>query len=169
MQKHEERIGVRIPGVGQYMVNVMVGPFDSDEEVLARISQKVGTVFNVLGTKYEVVSGNPFKLKKLPNPDDEDGTPEEEHPKPKAEDKPKPAKKEAPAKEDAPASKRREAPSVVMPQVGERWKPRDPRRIASFTVVAVESDHVVTDDGRHIQLARFPRYEKVPETTSKAS
>lgn len=162
MQKHEERIGVRIPGQGYFMVTAMVGPFESDEEVLPRISTTVGTIFNVSGTKYEVTRSSPFTLKKLPSADEES---EEEAPPPPPK-RAKPAKVERVSEPPPPSERRASLPPG--PQVGERWKPRDPRRIASFIVVAVEDDHVVTDDGRKIQLARFPRYERV-DVTSKAS
>lgn len=159
MQKHEERIGVRIPGVGFYMVSAKVGPFDSDEEVLSRISTTVGAIFNVAGTKYEVTRSDPFTLKKISSIDDQY---EEEPAAPK---KPEPAKVER-ASEPPPSERRLSQPPG--PQVGEQWRPKDPRRIASFTVVAVNADHVVTDDGRKIQLARFPKYTRVA-AASKAS
>lgn len=47
------------------------------------------------------------------------------------------------------------------PQVGERWRPRDPRRKSGFTIKAVTEDSVLADDGRTIALNRFDRYEKV--------
>jgi hypothetical protein len=155
MQKHEERIGVRIPGQGYHMVTALVGALESDEEVLARISKVVGTVFNVSGTKYELLSSSPYRLKRLPNEDEEGEAeapkkePPKKEPRVKAEKPPKPPK---PPEEEK---------KIALPQVGERWKPRDPRRIAAFTVVSIADDHVVTDDGRKIQLARFPRYERV--------
>jgi hypothetical protein len=161
MPKFEEQIGVKIPGQGHYMVSIAVGPFDTDEEVLARISTRVGTIFNVTGTKYEVVCSSPFKLKKLT----EKSESEEDEPPPKKSRAPKEAK---PTNETPPPlSKRRDA--EIGPQVGETWKPKDPRRIASFVIVSVEADHVVTDDGRTIQLARFLRYERLKEASSKAS
>lgn len=153
MPKYEEQIGVKIPGQGYYMVSLAVGPFDSDEEVLSRISTKVGTVYNVTGSKFEVIRSSPFKLKRLAQKDDVDDAPE--------------AKRTS--IDPPPSSERRSTESPPNPQVGERWKPKDPRRIASFLVVKVEADHVVTDDGRTIQLARFHRYKRVASASSKAS
>lgn len=158
--KHEEQIGVKLPGQGHYMVTVRVGALDSDEDVLQRISTTVGTVFNVTGTKYRVISSVPFKIEQLESVEETEDSDEEES-------RPRSVKPEA-----APASERREisvkppalpaASSMVGgPQVGERWKPRDPRRKSSFVVVSVEGDHAVTDDGRKIQLARFKRYDKL--------
>lgn len=168
MPKHEEKIGVKIPGQGYYMVSLEVGPFDTDEQVLSRISTKVGTVYNVAGEKFEVVKSSPFKLKKLAS-----NTEEADEPRPKREPKPEKAPSKVPPKPERksgpPPSDRRSAASSPVPRVGEQWKPRDPRRIATFTVVAVENDYVVTDDGRKIQLARFPRYERVNQAASKAS
>lgn len=146
MSKHEERIGVKIPGQGYYMLTVMVGTLDSDEEVLSRITKKVGSVFNVSGVKYELVKSEPYTLLRLPSEDDEEPAPR------------KPV--QATRKSEPPESTKRVS-LPPGPAVGEVWKPRDPRRIASFTVVAIKDDHVVTDDGRQIQLARFPRYERV--------
>ncbi len=160
MPKYEEQIGVKIPGQGYYMVSLAVGPFDSDEQVLSRISTKVGTVYNVTGSKFEVISSSPFRLKRLVQKAEVDE--EEKVVAPKA-------KVQQPASEPPPASERRPSQPAVAPQVGEQWKPKDPRRIASFLVVVVEADHVVTDDGRKIQLARFHRYERVTTAASKAS
>lgn len=163
MPKYEEQIGVKIPGQGYYMVSIEVGPFDTDEQVLARISTRVGTVYNVSGQKFEVVRSDPFKLKKLvvkPEKDDEE---EDEKPKVRKTKPPKP-----PVSEPPPPSERRVQPSDG-PQVGERWRPRDPRRIKSFVILAVKKDYVLTDDNREIQLSRFPRYERVAAATSKAS
>lgn len=127
---HEENIGVRLPDGTRHMATVRVGALDSDEDVLQRISSRVGTIFNVTGVKYQLVSADPFRLKKLSN--SEDGTPIVE------------VIKTLP----------------TTPIVGERWKPKDPRRKTSFTVKEVFADHILTDDGRTIQLARFSRYER---------
>ncbi len=159
MPKYEEQIGVKIPGQGYYMVSLEVGPFDTDEQVLSRISTKVGTVYNVTGQKFEVVSSQPFRLKKLtvkPEPkEDEDEAPRRSRPPKKI--------------SISPSEPSRPTSQLTGPQVGERWKPKDPRRIASFLIAAVEDDYVLTDGGRTIQLARFPRYERVSIAASKAS
>lgn len=47
------------------------------------------------------------------------------------------------------------------PQPGEVWRPRDPRRKASFTIKAVTGTEVIAEDGRTVQLDRMSRYEKV--------
>lgn len=166
MPKYEEQIGVKIPGQGHYMVSLEVGPFDTDEQVLSRISTKVGTIYNVTGQKFEVVSSQPFKLKKLNRePSEEDVEAPKKSRPPKKPSEPSPQS----LNEIPPPSERRTSAPSSEPQVGERWKPRDPRRIASFVVVAIEADHVLTDDGRKIQLARFPRYERVDTAAAKAS
>lgn len=160
MQKFEERIGVKIPGKGHYMATVLVGPLDEDEAILRRLSTIVGTIFNVTGTKYEVVSSEPFKMKVIAR----DGEPVVEDEPVKAKEAPK----EIPRKSEPPESTKRVS-LPPEPAVGEVWKPRDPRRIASFTVMAIEDGHAVTDDGRRIQLARFPRYERVSVSQAKVS
>jgi hypothetical protein len=172
MPKYEEQIGVKIPGQGHYMVSLAVGPFDTDEQVLSRISTRVGTIFNVTGQKFEVVSSQPFKLRKLVDKSSSDDEEEAQKARPP---KAGPPKVEAPKTEPLPRHVTEPPPSEKRtalpagPQVGERWKPKDPRRIASFVVVAVEDDYALTDDNRKIQLARFPRYERVSEAPSKAS
>jgi len=153
MRTYEEKIGVRLPGQGFSIVSMRVSGDDTDEEIVRRISTQVGAQFNIGGVKYEIVSSLPFKLKKLPR--EQEHEPEEEMPKPAATKKPK-------ADSVPPPSERRVA-QPDMPRVGERWKPKDPRRIADFTVTAIEGDHAVTDDGRRIQLARFKRYERISD------
>lgn len=130
-----EEIGVTLPGQGQHIVTVQVGPLETDEEVLRRLSTQLGTVYNVAGVKYEVVSSVPFRIRKL----------------------------EAPVvmQDDVRAPESDKVPVSGGPAVGERWRPKDPRRKAAFTVQAVENQHVVTDDGRRIQLSRFSRYERL--------
>lgn len=134
-QGFEETIGVRLPDGTRHMAVVRVGALDSDEDVLKRISTRVGTRFNVTGTKYEVTSENPFRLKKL-------------HQKSEAQE----------VQEGG-----------LTPAVGETWRPKDPRRKASFIVLAVEDGLVKTDDGRSIQLARFNRYERVEGSADQTS
>lgn len=131
--RHEEQIGVKLPDNTHYIATVLTGALDTDEDILKRISTKVGTVFNVTGVKYEVVSSDPFRLKKLHEP------------------------RGKTFEEPVPDSGKRS----TGPAIGETWRPKDPRRKAPFTVRAIEGDHVVTDDGRKIQLARFHRYERV--------
>jgi hypothetical protein len=134
-QGFEEKIGVRLPDGTRHMAVVRVGALDSDEDVLKRISTRVGTLFNVTGTKYLVTCQDPFRLEKVIGDE------------------------EVPADSGviaAPAAK-----VSAGPQIGETWRPKDPRRKASFIVLAVEEGHVVTNDGRRIQLTRFKRYERV--------
>ena len=50
---------------------------------------------------------------------------------------------------------------MATPRPGEVWRPRDPRRKATFTVKAVTDTEVVAEDGRSIQLDRMKRYERV--------
>jgi hypothetical protein len=54
-------------------------------------------------------------------------------------------------------------PSGVQPmvQVGQTWKPRDPRRKASFTVAKIDEDFVYAEDGRKVARERLKRYEMV--------
>ena len=129
-QGFEEKIGVRLPDGTRHMAVVRVGALDSDEDVLKRISTRVGTLFNVTGTKYLVTSQDPFRLEKV-------------------------------AGNEAEPAVIAEKAIEAGPQIGETWRPKDPRRKASFIVLAVEEGHVVTNDGRRIQLTRFKRYERV--------
>jgi len=135
-QSFEEKIGVRLPDGTRHMAVVKVGALDSDEDVLKRISTRVGTLFNVTGTKYLVTCQDPFRLEKVVG--DVWALPKVEK-----------------------AVSAVVAQTTSGPQVGETWRPKDPRRKASFIVLAVEEGHVVTDDGRRIQLTRFKRYERV--------
>lgn len=162
-RKYEEQIGVKMPDGSRYMVTVIVSVHDSDEEILQRITKQVGTVFNVTGTKYRVTSSEPFRLKKLKEDEDVSSV-EAASPEPVAvqdDNQPTP-------QEDEPKSERRLA-APVAPAVGERWKPRDPRRKTSFLVVEIDGDHAVTDDGRRVQLARFWRYERLSGPETKVS
>jgi hypothetical protein len=46
--------------------------------------------------------------------------------------------------------------------VGSKWLPKDPRRKqVELTVVAIEGEQVVMDDGRKIQVERLKRYNQV--------
>lgn len=157
MRTYEEKIGVRLPGHGFEVVTMRVSGDATDEEIMRRISTAVGTLFNIGGVKYEVTSSLPFRIKQLPR--EQEPEPAVEKPKavkPKQEPKPK-------ADSVPPPPSERRVSLQVTPRVGERWKPKDPRRIADFTVVAIEGDQAVTDDGRRIQLARFKRYEQVSD------
>jgi hypothetical protein len=171
MRTHEERIGVSVPGQGPHIVTVQVGALETDEVVLRRISTVVGTIFNVGGVKYEVTSSTPFRLKRvkfreeeLPPETSQASTPEPEPTTPEPE--PTTSKPETVRPPESTAVR---LPVLPAPQVGERWRPKDPRRKADFVITAIEDDHVVTNDGRRIQLARFRRYELVPSSESKAS
>jgi len=47
--------------------------------------------------------------------------------------------------------------------VGSKWLPKDPRRKqVVLTVVGIEDEQVVMDDGRKIQVERLKRYRQVP-------
>lgn len=61
----EEQIGVKYPNGAHHVVTLQVGVLDSDETVLKRLVREVGTVFNITGTKYKVVSIDPFVFKRL--------------------------------------------------------------------------------------------------------
>jgi hypothetical protein len=57
-----------------------------------------------------------------------------------------------------------EPPPAVPPavQVGQQWVPRDKRRRqVPFTIIKIEPDHLLTDDGRKIALNRLNRYRLV--------
>lgn len=163
MKKHEEQIGVRLPDGRRYMATVLAGALETDEEILVRMTKEVGTIFNVNAQKLLVVSLNPFRLKNITEVDEGD-----EAPKPKKERLPEPTRPVEPVEkvEAAPQSERRLSSSG--PAVGERWRPKDPRRIASFVVKDVQGDVVLTDDGRSIALSRFSRYVRVEEAATKS-
>ncbi len=182
MRTHEERIGVVLPGQGPHIVTVQVGALETDEVVLRRISTALGTIFNVGGVKYEVVSSSPFRLKRIANKPREEEAVDEEPPAievvpeeaAQISTEAVPLEAQAPEPVEKPSTVRPPESSSRLntingPRVGERWRPKDPRRKADFIVVAIEDDHAVTNDGRRIQLARFRRYERVPSSESKAS
>jgi len=149
MKKYEEQIGVRLPDGRRYMATVLVGPLESDEEILVRMTKEVGTIFNVNAQKLLVTSLKPFRLKNITEVEDgEDNVRDLKVRRPKAE----PVERE-------PKSERR--PAASTPVIGERWRPKDPRRLASFVVKDVTDDAVLTDDGRSIALNRFGRYVRV--------
>lgn len=175
MKKHEEQIGVRLPDGRRYMATVQVGPLESDEEILVRMTKDVGTIFNVNAQKLLVVSLDPFRLKNITEVEEEDEEPKTR----KRPERPTPAApvpvvvatvetEAAPVEVDtAPKSERRQTTSG--PSVGERWRPKDPRRIASFVVRDIQGDEVLTDDGRSISLNRFGRYVRVEEAVTAKS
>jgi hypothetical protein len=183
MKKHEEQIGVRLPDGRRYMATVLAGALETDEELLVRMTKEVGTIFNVNAQKLLVTSLNPFRLKNIT-----EVTEEEDEPKPSRRPErmtlpPAPVVISPPVEvrppietavdppaetvEAAPKSERRSTTSG--PAVGERWRPKDPRRIASFTVKEIQGDVVLTDDGRSIALNRFSRYVRVDENLSAKS
>ena len=153
MKKHEEQIGVRLPDGRRFMATALVGPLESDEEILSRMTKEVGTVFHVNGQKLLVTSLKPFVLKNIS---------EEEAETPTETLVPKGLVK-AKVREPVVAEPKSEPRSSTqpLPQVGERWRPKDPRRIASFVVREIVGDEVLTDDGRSIALGRFCRYVRV--------
>lgn len=64
-------------------------------------------------------------------------------------------------KEASPTTKAKSEPKTTI-QVGQQWMTKDSRRKqVPFTLVAVNEDHVVADDGRAIKLDRFSRYRLV--------
>jgi len=151
------------------MVTVLVTGLESDEELLQRISKDVGTIFNVTGTKYLVVSSDPFQLKNITD----EGEPEMVTPvASKSSGRSNPVAKLEPPKPASvpPPESERRISHPGGPLVGERWRPRDLRRTdKAFTVVAVHEDHLVTDAGRKVQLARLWRYERVDPSEEPAS
>ncbi len=47
------------------------------------------------------------------------------------------------------------------PQVGQVYRPKDPRRKSSFTIKAVHEDSVEGEDGRIVKMDRLGRYSLV--------
>jgi len=140
--RYAEQIGVRLPDGTRQTVTVHVV---TDEEVLRHVSTVVGTIFTVKGKEFEVTSKYPFRIKKIRDVVEVEPPVLESTPPPSEEE----PKEELTADEPVaspPQSERR----ASVPAVGECWKPKDPRRIASFTVKEVipEQDLVITDDNR---------------------
>lgn len=133
----EETIVVQVPGHGSQLVHCRMKPGEGDDEVAKRLSFrfKSGTVLGIDGAKWRV--DGPGNVTLMFDPID--GV----YPKGNG------------------SVEERQAAAKELPQPGETWKPKDPRRKASFKVLKVEDDHVHTDDGRTIQLARMVRYERV--------
>jgi hypothetical protein len=167
MKKHEESIGVRLPDGRRFMATALVGPLESDEEILERMTKEVGTIYNVTGQKLLVVCLNPFKLKNITEREEDFEEPRErEVKKVPSVAKVEPVVSKNEPEEAEPESERRS--SSTIPAVGERWRPKDPRRIASFVVKDVQGEAVLTDDGRSIDLKRFSRYVRVEAAPLKA-
>jgi hypothetical protein len=184
--RYAEQIRVRLPDGTRQTVTVHVAP---DEEVLRHISSVVGAIFTVRGVRFKVTSKYPFQVKKLP-PKITSAVEEAEPPPVVEEETAPPVVEEVAAppvvedvqvnaveepvppapRESAPKSERRNA-AVVLPAVGERWRPKDPRRKADFTVMEIipEHDLVITSDNRKIQLSRFKRYERIEEPKAQVS
>lgn len=164
-RKQLEYVGITIPGKGKRIGQIAIGPYEKEEEIFRKISTIVGTQFRLAGIDYEVVCSEPFKLVQL--------TQGQEPFKLKsrgpevtesvfAEDT-LVVEDQSEAKVETTAVTTPQKPSVRVagPAVGERWRPRDPRRVASFTIVKIEGETVFTDDGRTVKLDRFKRYERV--------
>jgi hypothetical protein len=146
---YEESIGVKVPGQSHQIATVRVSATDSDEDVLRGISKIVGTVFNVTGVRYELVSAEPFKLKRLNGSKKKNLT---------VDDPPE----ESLEVFGLPPELSKET-KVAGFQVGETWKTKDKRRSTTFKVLEIDGDFALTDDGRRIQRARSCRYTRIQE------
>lgn len=183
MSKQLEYVGIKLPGQGRRIAQIAIGPYEKEEQVFERISKLEGTEFRLAGITYVVTSSEPFKIaqvtpegqvpfkRRIPeglewdvNVDDKIEASDYNHVEtiesPKATERavivrkfePPPVQIEEPVEE---------AVLVAGPQVGEQWRPKDPRRKNPFTIVKIEGDTAHTDDGRTVKLDRFRRYERI--------
>ncbi len=161
---HEETIGVKVPGQGHQIATVRVSATDSDEEVLRGISKVVGTIFNVTGVRYELVSAEPYKLKRLNGKKKDltvDDPPEEDHVL-EISEPPSESPMGSPLKDSNPVEiSKVNSKDVSGFQVGETWRTKDKRRSTTFKVMSIDGDFALTDDGRRIQRARSCRYIRI--------
>lgn len=156
----EETIIIQFPNqAGSQLMQYRPKPGESDNEIALRMSNRFrpGTVLGIDGAKWRVEGPSEVTLvydpidglypkgkpDKAPAPAVEVASPKAASPKP------------APVKADPAVS------SEVQFPVGSEWRPRDPRRKSSFKVEKVEDGHVITNDGRSIQIARMSRYDRV--------
>lgn len=173
MRTLEETIGIKVPGQRYQLATVRVRATDSDEDILKRLSRIVGTVFNVTGTRYELLSFEPYKLKKLGGSNDRATTvddPVEASVEPVK--TPKAPKIKTSTETQVEPTKTSETIAVTTkdvkssdPKVGETWKTKDKRRSTTFKIAAIEGDYAITNESRRIQLSRFCRYERVDLTS----
>lgn len=183
MSKQLEYVGIKLPGQGRRIAQIAIGPYEKEEQVFERISKIVGAEFRLAGITYVVTSSEPFKIaqvtpegqvpfkRRVPeglewdvNVDDKIEASDYNHietvettvvaPEPPREIATPPIVVEQPVEIAEPVM-------VVGPQVGEQWRPKDPRRKNPFTIVKIEGDTAHTDDGRTVKLDRFRRYERV--------
>lgn len=161
MRTLEETIGVRVPGQGYQLATVRVRATDSDEDILRGLSRVVGTTFNVSGTQYELISLEPYKLKRLVTPKRKDGTVDDPVDEVIEVVTTSEVIKSPPGLLPLPNA----GAKGITPCVGETWKTKDKRRSTTFTISAIDGDYAVTPDGRRIQLARFCRYERLDLTS----
>lgn len=146
-----EKICINIPGQGKTIIDAAVRPSDGDREIATRLAKgfPIGTVFAFSGVKWKSTSKEPPHVEEiLPG---QSGAP---HVEQEPQSVKPPAQRAIPTTTPAQASR---------PQPGETWRPKDPRRIATFKVQEVTDLEVVADDGRRINLDRWSRYVRVAE------
>lgn len=149
----EETIIVQFPGESSQLLTYRVAPLDSDADIAKRLSHRLraGTVLTIEGAKWRIEMPDQVTLVYDPV-DNVKALP----PKPRRSFE-EWARKVGPPPSGLLAC--RTPPLEIKP--GDVWKPKDPRRKTSFTVLKVEGGEVYTDDGRTIQLSRMSRYERV--------
>lgn len=157
----EETIIVQFPGESAQLMNHQPPPGAGDDDIAKQLSHRfrAGTMLTIDGAKWRVEGPNNVTLVYDPI----DGLYPKGHSKP-AEPAVKPKRRF-----EEMAEKAGELPTGLLAcmsppldiKPGDRWKPKDPRRKSSFTVVKILDGEVYTDDGRTIQLSRMSRYERV--------
>ncbi len=188
MSKQLEYVGIKLPGQGRRIAQIAIGPYEKEEQVFGRISKILGAEFRLAGVTYVVTSSDPFKIAQV-TPEgqvpfkrriqedsecDVDVSDSVEASDYSHVETIESNNVDVPAQpvtlqpvEVPPAVVRpvvvQTSPAVVVggPQVGERWRPKDPRRKNSFTILKIEGDTAHTDDGRTVKLDRFRRYERI--------
>ncbi len=140
-----EKICIDIPGQGKTIIDAAVRPSDGDREIATRLAKgfPIGTVFAFSGVKWRSTSKEPPHVEEILL-----GQPTVSR---SLEQK---VQVEAPPTDRVPLT-------ATRPQPGETWRPKDPRRIATFKVQEVTDLEVVADDGRRISLDRWSRYVRV--------
>lgn len=154
-----EKVCVNIPGSVKAVIEAPAAPSDDDRDIATRLAKgfPVGTIFGFSGAKWKSISKEPPQVVEITHLQEAapkkrksfDEMMEAVGPLPTAV-----LVGHEPFASSQPSQNR-------MPKPGEVWKPKDPRRVASFKVKEVTSSEVIADDGRTVSLERWSRYVRV--------
>ena len=130
---HQEMVSIRVPNAGFVTLPIAVDLDESDEQIASRLVAKGNyPIGTVLGL-------GSTKWVVLENR----------------------GVKQIPRLLRGEANRRDIDLDTTGPQVGQTYRPKDPRRKSSFTIKAVHADSVEGEDGRVVKLDRISRYSLV--------